>query len=74
MAKKTEDEHEWREPVYVRKDSCTDIAASLVIWGPSMDNQISIKLSGMNESVLICREDWANIKSAIDYELQGYDE
>ena len=62
-------EHDFRDPVFVRKDDTTDIAASVVVWGDAIGG-VSVRLVSGNESVLINAADWPAIKSTIDAELE----
>lgn len=64
-------EANFRDPVFVRNDDETEIAASVVEWNGSTGagDQFSISLRQGSDSVLIQSSDWALVKSCIDCEL-----
>lgn len=62
-------DHKFHPPVFVRSDDTTTIEASLIEWDYTDGDRISIKLANSNESILINSEDWAAIKSTVDYAL-----
>lgn len=63
------DDNDFRAPVFVRKDDSSDISASVVLWGKSLDNSVSVRIEGANGSVLINSEDWATLVSCVNAEL-----
>lgn len=58
----------FRDPVFVRSDDTTVIAASVVEWRGN-DSGFSILFKGSEESVLINSRDWDAVKQCIDCEL-----
>lgn len=61
-------DNEFRDPVFVRDDDTTTIKASVVVWGERMGG-VSVRLQGMNESVLINAEDWPKLVGCVNREL-----
>lgn len=59
----------FREPVFVRNDDTTEIAASVVEWNDA-EGGVSIRLRNGSESVLVNSRDWDALKSCVDRELE----
>ncbi len=62
------EEHDFREPVFVRDDDTITVRASVVVWGERLGG-VSVRIEGMGGSVLINAADWPLLVGCVNQEL-----
>jgi hypothetical protein len=66
------DKPNFRDPVFVRNDDTTTIRASVIEWNDALaeSGALSVRLQGMDESILINAADWPILVGCINRELE----